>query len=91
MNFNFVPLFAVWSVLALVVLGLFLKRRSVAKDEDDNLHVLHGGAAAQQTAVAQKLDVIDKWGKILTAIAAISGLLIAAAYLYQQFVGRAAL
>ena len=90
MNFNFVPFLAVWGVLALVVLGLFLWRRNVAKDEDDSLHVLHG-AVAHQTVVADKLDMIDKWGKILTVIAAISGLLIAAGYLYQQFVGRAAL
>jgi len=90
MNFNFIPLIAVWGVLALVVLGLYLWRRNVAKDEDDGLHVLHG-VLAQQTAVAEKLDMIDKWGKILTALAAISGLLLAAAYLYQQFVGRAAL
>jgi hypothetical protein len=49
------------------------------------------GALAPQTAVAQKLDVIDKWGKILTVITVISGLLIAAAYVYGQFVGRSAL
>ena len=90
MSFNFVPLFVAWGGLALVVLGLFIWRKNVASNEDDTLHVMHG-VLTQQTALAQKLDMIDKWGKILTAIAAISGLLIAAAYLYQQFVGRAAL
>ena len=63
--------------------------KSVARNEDDSLHVLHG-ALAPQTAVAQKLDVIDKWGKILTVITVIFGLLIAAAYVYGQFVGRSA-
>ncbi|MEO8593027.1 MAG: hypothetical protein ABI759_06885 [Candidatus Solibacter sp.] len=90
MNFNLVPLVVVWGVLALVVLGLFIWRKSVASDEDDTLHVSRG-VLTQQVAVAQKLDMIDKWGKILTLIAVISGLLIAAAYVYGQFVGRAAL
>ena len=61
--------------------------RSVASNEDDSLHVLHG-ALTQQTTVAQKLDVIDKWGKILTVITVVFGLLIAAAYVYAQFVGQ---
>jgi len=87
---NYLPLLAVWIVLALVVLALFVWRQSVARNEDDSLHVMHG-ALAPQTAVAQKLDVIDKWGKILTVITVISGLLIAAAYVYGQFVGRSAL
>ena len=87
---NYLPLLSVWIVLALVVLALFVWRQSVARNEDDSLHVMHG-ALAPQTAVAQKLDVIDKWGKILTVITVISGLLIAAAYVYGQFVGRSAL
>jgi hypothetical protein len=87
---NYLPILAVWIVLALVVLALFVWRQSIARNEDDSLHVMHG-ALAPQTAVAQKLDVIDKWGKILTVITVISGLLIAAAYVYGQFVGRSAL
>jgi hypothetical protein len=90
MNFNFIPLFVIWAMLALGVLAMFIWRRSVASNEDDSLHVLHG-ALAPQTAVAQKLDVIDKWGKILTVITVVSGLLIAAAYVYAQFVGRSSL
>jgi hypothetical protein len=49
------------------------------------------GALAPQASMAQKLDVIDKWGKILTLITVVSGLLIAAAYVYAQFAGRSAL
>jgi hypothetical protein len=87
---NYLPLLVVWSVLALVVLALFVWRQSVARNEDDSLHVMHG-ALAPQTSMAQKLDVIDKWGKILTVITVVSGLLIAAAYVYAQFAGRSAL
>ena len=67
MNFDYVPLFVAWGILALVVLGLFIWRKAVASNEDDTLHVMHG-ALTQQTAIAQKLDMIDKWGKILTII-----------------------
>ena len=87
---NYLPLLGVWIVLALVVLALFVWRQSIARNEDDSLHVMHG-ALAPQTSMAQKLDVIDKWGKILTVITVVSGLLIAAAYVYAQFAGRSAL
>ena len=90
MNINFVPLFVVWGVLALIVLGLFLWRRSVASHEDDSLHVM-SGVVTQQTALAEKLDMIDKWGKILTVITVVLGLLIGGAYVYAQFVGRASM
>jgi hypothetical protein len=49
------------------------------------------GALSQQTNMAQKLDMIDKWGKILTLITVVFGLLLAAAYIYGQFVGRSSL
>ena len=89
MNFDFRPFFVVWSILALGVLALFIWRKAVARNEDDTLHVMHG-ALTQQTAIAQKLNFIDKWGKILTVIALVAGLLIAAAYVYAQYVGRSA-
>ena len=91
MNFNFVPLFIVWGILALVVLALFIWRKSVASNEDDTLHVMSAGVASQQSAMAQKLDMIDKWGKVLTVIVFVMGLLIAGAYVYAQFVGRSSL
>ena len=60
-----------WVVLAVTVLALFVWRKTVARNEDDNLHVLDGAAVQQtrqQAAVAQKLELIDKWGKILTIV-----------------------
>ncbi len=87
---NILPLLIVWVVLALVVLSLFIWRQSVASHEDDSLHVMHG-ELTQQTSLSQKLDAIDKWGKLLTVIAVVFGLLIAAGYVYGQFVGRSSL
>src|ERR1035437_133950 len=90
MNTILFPLLVVWVVLALGVLTLFLWRQAVARNEDDSLHVMHG-ALTQQTSLSQKLDVIDKWGKILTVITVVLGLLLAAAYVYGQFAGRSSL
>jgi hypothetical protein len=84
---NLFPLLVVWVVLALGVLALFLWRQAVARGEDDSLHVMHG-ALTDQTSLAQKLEVLDKWGKITTVITVVLGLLIAAAYVYGQFSGR---
>jgi hypothetical protein len=77
-----------WSLLALTVIGLALYRKvAVAPCEDDLIHVGSGEEKLipQQIAVAAKLDVIDKWGKILTAVVLVAGLLIASAYLYQAW------
>lgn len=90
MNFNLFPLLVVLMVLALGVLALFMWRQAVARSEDDSLHVMHG-TLTQQTSIAQKLDGIDKWGKILTVITVVFGLLIAAAYIYGQLFGRSSL
>jgi len=64
---------------------LIVWRKMVANNEDDTLHVLQG-SVAQQVTVAQKLEVIDKWGKILTVITLVFGLILGAAYVYQNFV-----
>ena len=84
---NLLPLVIVWVLFAVVVLALFLWRQAIARDEDDSLHVTHG-TLTSQTSLSQKLDVIDKYGKIATVITVVLGLLIAAAYVYGQFVGR---
>ena len=62
-----IPLVVSWAILATAVLALALYRRVVANKEDDYVHV-SVDVAAQQTAVAKKLEVIDKWGKILTIV-----------------------
>jgi len=83
MNFNLIPFVALWSVIALAVLGLLAWRKIVSSKEDDQLHVLDG-ATTDQVIVASKLDTIDKWGKILTVVAVVLGLLIAAAYVIEN-------
>ncbi len=86
MNINLMPYFVLWVVLAVIVLGMIIWRKTISSHEDDSLHVLDGGAASQQLNVSHKLDVIDKWGKILTAITVVFGLILGAIYLYQSWI-----
>jgi len=86
MNLDLRPFFVLWIVLATCVIALFVRRKMVSRNEDDSLHVMQVGVATQQVALANKLDQIDKWGKILTVIAVVFGLLVGAAYVYQVWV-----
>ena len=84
---NLTPFVILWSMLALAVLGLAFYRKLTANHEDDLIHVGPGEEKLipQQVQMAAKLEVVDRWGKILTVIFAAAGLLIAAAYLYQAW------
>lgn len=82
---NMIPLVVSWAVLATAVLALAFYRRAIANKEDDYLHV-STDVASQQIALAKKLEVIDKWGKILTIAAAVFGLIILALFLYNGWI-----
>jgi hypothetical protein len=82
MNINLLPYAIFWAVLALVVLFLIVYRKSVSSREDDSLH-LAGSGAAEQSTLAHRLALIDRWGKSLTVVVALYGIGLAAIYLYQ--------
>jgi hypothetical protein len=86
MNFDFRLLLALWALLAASVIVLIVWRKVVARNEDDQLHVLQAAAVTQQVEVAHKLEVIDKWGKIVTAVTVAYGVLIAGLFIYQTWV-----
>jgi hypothetical protein len=88
MHLDLRPFIGLEILLAAAVIVMIAWRNAVARGEDDTLHVLHGEAVPQQTAVAHKLDVIDKWGKTLTVIAVVFGVIVAVAYIYQAWVQR---
>jgi hypothetical protein len=90
MAIDFGPFLTLWLVLIAVVIVLAFWRRAVASHEDDTLHLrtADAGTPALQVATAQKLAQIDKWGKLLTALAVIMGVLLGAAYLYKGWVMR---
>jgi hypothetical protein len=78
------PYVAIWSFFAAIVIGLAVYRKMLSVQEDDTLHISEGGARLipEQIANAHKIEVVDKWGKILTAIVGIAGLILAAIYFY---------
>lgn len=82
---NITPYIILWSILALVVLGLALYRKLITMHSDDELVHLAAGEQKlipQQVALSAKLDKIDRWGKILTIATVVSGLVIASFYLW---------
>ena len=87
MNLDLRPYIVVWIVLALVVAALFIRRKMIAAKEDDNIHVM-SGPNPEQTIIAAKLDVIDKWGKLMTVVTVLLGIVIAGLYIYSTFVGK---
>jgi len=76
-----------WGVLALIVIILAFMRKNVTAHEDDSIHLSGDPDAAlrEQTAVAKKLEAIDKWGKWLTILLAITGLILAGMWGYSTF------
>jgi hypothetical protein len=83
MNINFVPFTVVWALLAIVVVALIAYRKMVSSKEEETLHLANAAEANHQAVIAHKLEWIDKWGKLLTVIAVVYGLLLAAAYTYH--------
>jgi hypothetical protein len=90
MNIDLRPFVAIWAALAAVVVVLIVRRKMVTHGESDSVHVLDTAvsASSHQVMVAQRLEVIDRWGKILTAVALIYGLALAAAYAYQIYMAN---
>jgi hypothetical protein len=92
MKINFTPFTVLWAVLAAVVLALIAYRKTVTSHEDETIHLGAGSenAPAQQMAIAHKLEAIDKWGKLLTIITVLYGLLLVCLYTYQTWLGPGA-
>lgn len=63
-------------VLAGTALLLAAYRKIIARKEDDMLHVRDSEATlvAQQLAVAARLETVDRWGKTITALAVVFGI-----------------
>jgi hypothetical protein len=82
---NVAPFAILWAVIALSVAMLALFRKLVAQREDDILHLSEGSGQLIETQnqVARKLDAIDHWGKILTVVGVVYGLVLIAVYAYQ--------
>jgi hypothetical protein len=93
MNINLMPFAVLWAVLALVVITLIVIRKRIASGEDDTIHVMEGDAAQipHQREIAQKLEVVDRWGKSLTIAAVAFGLILGLLWVYQGWVNSSSL
>jgi hypothetical protein len=80
MNANFTLFAILWMVFAAVIAGLAAYRWLVSQQEDETLHLGNPREIMHQAAIAQRLDTIDHWGKLLTILAAVYSLLLVAGY-----------
>lgn len=84
MTVNLLPFVIAGGVLVLAVIAMIVWRTAVSTREDDTIHVLEDAAmVSSQVAVARKLAVIDRWGKLLTVVTIIYAAGVAALYVYQ--------
>jgi cytochrome c biogenesis factor len=87
MNLDLFPFFILALPLLVTVIVLALWRKVVSRQEDDTLHVLAGrDVISHQVTVAHKVELIDRWGQIMTVIAAVYSAALVAFYLYQHWV-----
>lgn len=86
MHINFTPWMILWAAMALAVLVMAGYRKIASVREDETLHLVNPSESARQLAIFHKLERIDKWGRLLTVVAAIYGLLLVMGYTYQTWV-----
>ena len=86
MHINFTPWMILWAALALAVLVMAGYRKIASVREDETLHLVNPSESARQLAIFHELERIDKFGKLLTVVAAIYGLPLAIGYTYLTWV-----
>ena len=77
----------VWAMMAATVLGLAGYRWRVGQSEDDTVHLRDEEVrmVQEQVVVANRLEKIDRWEKMLIWATVVFGIALAAAYGYQKF------
>lgn len=75
----------IWTLLALVVLGMAIYRNLLGIHEP-TLHISRGGASAvtEQKQEFDREELIERWGEWLTIIVVAYGLFLAVTYLYRM-------
>lgn len=77
----------IWVVMATVVGALALYRKFISREEVDVIHLRDSEATvvSEQSTLARRLDMIDRWGKVLTIVLIIYGVLIASIWLFYAW------
>jgi hypothetical protein len=80
-----IPLIGLWLLMAIAVAVLAVMRKMAAKDESETLHVDDKAFMDKQAAIAGRLEKIDHWGKIVTAVTVLYGLVLLSIQLYNTW------
>ncbi len=88
---NLMLLLSTWAAVFASFLIVTLLRWNIGKQEDDQIHLLDTdrNLVATQSAVAHKLDVLDRWKSILLTVVVVYGLAIAGYHLYNVWLSGA--
>lgn len=75
---------AIWCGLLLVVLVLLAIRRWLSRAEDDTLHLGESELkiVQRQSSVARILNRVDRWGKVLTVVVVLYGVVLVGQVVY---------
>jgi hypothetical protein len=81
------PFVMVWLVLGVATLGLALYRKLLSANEEDLIHLGPGEERQipEQVSLAKKLEVIDRWGKLLTVVTLVFGVAIGSAFMVMAW------
>ena len=76
-----------WVVLTAGVLALAIYRHLVARGECDVIHLRESELplVPAQEEFAHRLEMVDFWGKALTAASVVYGLVLVAVFLYEAW------
>lgn len=74
-----------WIALTLVVLGLFAYRYSLSRREDDTVHLADSEVSliGEQSALAARINTIDRWRNRLTAVDIVVGVTLFSIFAYD--------
>jgi hypothetical protein len=87
MSANIISMAISWGILTLVVVALAIYKRSLDGHIDEGIHFNTAEEAAlrRQAAETHRSEVVERWGKALTAVVVLYGLVILGMLIYQQW------
>lgn len=87
MSANIIPMAISWGILTLVVVALAIYKKSLDGHIDESIHFNNSEDAAlrRQAAETHRSEVVERWGKALTAVVVLYGLVIVGILVYHQW------
>ena len=81
---NMQLLLGIWAAILAAYVSVAILRWNLGKQEDDHLHVLDSEQLiTSQTAIAHKLDVLDRWKTALLILTIVSAVAIGALQVWR--------